>query len=125
MVRLYEIAAFIGSACVDGRSNHAALGLRRSSSTRHASRPRRRLRGGLRDARRPLGLLPGADLHHRRADACRLREQRSRGAGVATGLPAGRYLAGGIRGLTRRPEPPEPPALGRDEVETNSVDEIT
>ena len=44
---------------------------------------------------------------------------------MATGLPAGRYLAGGIRGLTLRPEPPEVVAPGRDEVETNSVDEIT
>ncbi len=44
---------------------------------------------------------------------------------MATGLPAGRYLAGGIRGLTLPPEPPEPPALGRDEVVTNSVDGIT
>ena len=39
---------------------------------------------------------------------------------MATGLPAGRYLAGGIRGLTLRPEPP---ALGRDEVETNVIEE--
>jgi hypothetical protein len=35
---------------------------------------------------------------------------------VATGLPAGRYLAGGIRGLTQ-PEPPEEMARGRDGVE--------
>jgi hypothetical protein len=34
---------------------------------------------------------------------------------VATGLPAGRYLAGGIRGLTLQPEPPEVTARGRDE----------
>jgi hypothetical protein len=36
---------------------------------------------------------------------------------VATGLPAGRYLAGRRRGLTLQPEPPEVMARGRDGAE--------
>jgi hypothetical protein len=35
MVRLYEIAAYIGSECVDGRSNHGAWGYERQF---HATR---------------------------------------------------------------------------------------
>ena len=36
---------------------------------------------------------------------------------MASGLPAGRYLAGRSRGLTLQPEPPEGAARGRDGVE--------
>ena len=37
MARLYEIAAFIGSACVDGRSNHGAWGYEKQFHATHES----------------------------------------------------------------------------------------
>ena len=98
MATLYEIAAYIGSACVDGRSNHGAWGyekqFHRTRESAEGAVARLRDGGHWGCPQAPTYTI----VERTRAD---YGEQRSRGARVAAGLPAGRYLAGGIRGLTR------------------------
>ena len=50
MARLYEIAAYIGSECVDGRSNHGAWGNERQFHATASSADSRVGRGGGRAA---------------------------------------------------------------------------